>query len=68
MYICRKMRLCTFLLEKGFKYKKEVPDRYNPNYKCWLFDNTPELRNEIENYYSQIKKKSTYVDERSNFS
>lgn len=55
MYLCRRMKLCGFLLKKGFKYEQIVQDKYNPKYSCWLFKNTPELRNAIEEYYSQIE-------------
>ena len=49
------MKLCSFLLKKGFKYEKIVTDRDNPKYNCWLFKQSPELRNAIEEYYSEIK-------------
>lgn len=53
MYICRKMRLCCYLLKHGFQYVSERADKYNPKYRVWLFDNTPELRIAIEEYYSK---------------
>ena len=56
MYLCRRMKLCAFLLKKGFKYEQIVQDKYNPKYNCWLFVQSPELRNAVEEYYSQIKK------------
>ena len=55
MYVCRRMKLCSFLLSKGFNYVKVVPDKYNPKYNCWLFNSNPELYNAIEEYYSEIK-------------
>jgi hypothetical protein len=54
MYVCRKMRLCAYLLEKGFKYEEERQDKFNEKYRVWIFRNTPELRNAIEEYYAQI--------------
>ena len=54
MYVCRRMKLCSFLLKKGFKYEKVIQDRDNPRYNCWLFKQSPELRNAIEEYYSEI--------------
>ena len=50
MYLCRR-----FLLKKGFNYEKIIADKYNPRYNCWLFKNTPELKNAVEEYYAQIK-------------
>ena len=52
MYVCRRMRLCSFLLSKGFNYVSERPDRNDARYKVWLFENSPELRLAIEEYYS----------------
>lgn len=55
MYLCRRMKLCGSLLKKGFNYEKIIADKYNPRYNCWLFKNTPELKNAVEEYYAQIK-------------
>lgn len=55
MYVCRRMKLCCFLLSKGFKYVKEEPDKHNEKYNVWIFKNSPELKLAIEEYYSQIK-------------
>lgn len=52
MYVCRKIRLCSFLLKKGFQYESERADRENSKRKVWLFRSTPELYNAIEEYYS----------------
>ena len=55
MYLCRRMKLCGFLLKKGFMYVKVVKDRFNTKYNCWLFEDSPELRNAIEEYYAEIQ-------------
>lgn len=55
MYVCRKIRLCSFLLQKGFQYESERADRKDVNRKVWLFKSTPELYNAVEEYYSLIK-------------
>ena len=57
MYVCRKLRLCNYLLSKGFKYIKSEPMRDKPVWKVWIFESTPELWMEVNNYYSQIIKK-----------
>lgn len=51
MYVCRRMKLCGFLLRKGFRYVRVIPDKYNPKFNCWLFKSTPELKIAIEEYY-----------------
>jgi hypothetical protein len=53
MYVCKKLRLCSFLLQKGFNYELEKPDKFNPKYNIWIFKNTPELQLAIDEYYSQ---------------
>lgn len=56
MYVCRRMKLCSFLLSKGFKYEREEKDKYNERYNVWIFKNSPELRLAVEEYYGQMKK------------
>lgn len=51
-YVCKKMRLLTFLQQKGFQFIKAQNDRENPLYVVWIFEDTPELRSTIEEYYS----------------
>ena len=54
MYVCRKIRLCSYLLSKGFKYEREDIDVRNPERKVWLFKDSEQLRTAIEDYYSLI--------------
>ena len=56
MYVCRRMKLCGFLLSKGFQYEKVEPDKFNPKYSIWIFKSSPELRLAVDEYYSQINK------------
>lgn len=58
MYVCRKMKLCSFLLTKGFKYERIEPNKFNPKYNVWLFRPSPELNVAIEEYYSLMPTKS----------
>ena len=57
MYVCRKMRLCEHLLNKGFKYIKTEPMRDKPEWNVWIFKSTPELWLEVNNYYSKVHDK-----------
>lgn len=52
MYVCRKIRLYFFLREKGFDCEFDRQDVNNPKYKVWVFKDSPELREAIEEYYS----------------
>lgn len=51
MYVCRKMRLCSYLLSKGFEYIEKRKDKFNKKYDVWIFKSTPELFKTIEEYY-----------------
>ena len=54
-YVCRRIRLLTFLQEKGFNYIKMEQDKYNPKYNIWLFKDCQEIRDAVEEYYKDIK-------------
>ena len=55
MYVCRRIKLCSYLLKQGFKYTKIRADRDNAKRKVWLFKSTPELYIAIDEYYSNKK-------------
>lgn len=52
-YICKRLRLLDYLMEKGFKPKKTLPDARNPKYNVWIFDNSPELADSVEDFIRQ---------------
>lgn len=57
LYVCRRVRLLNHLLNAGFMFLRTEKDKYNPNYNIWLFKDTKELRDSIENFYSNINKR-----------
>lgn len=65
MYVCSKLRLCNFLMQKGFKYDHTRPDINNPKYKVWVFKDSPELRVAIGEYYSSDYFKQGKADKES---
>lgn len=56
-YVCRRIRLLTYLQDKGFQYIKCEQDKWNPKYNIWLFRDCDEIREAIEEYYNQIKER-----------
>lgn len=54
MFVCLKLRLCTYLLEKGFMYERTEPHRDNPKFTVWLFKMSPELRKAVNEYYAEL--------------
>lgn len=53
-YVCKRIRMCNYLMEKGFEPYKVVPDRYNPRYNVFLFTATPELNKAVIEYINKI--------------
>ena len=53
-YVCRRIRLLTFLQDKGFQYIMMEKDKYNPSYNIWLFKDSQMLRDAVEEYYSKF--------------
>lgn len=51
-YVCRKIRLYNFLLEKGYKPVQVRPDRDFAKRLVWIFNDTIDLRDAIEEYYA----------------
>lgn len=57
-YVCKRARMCSFLIEKGFTPYKVAPDRDNPMYDVFLFTASPELYQAVMEY---INTRSTRV-------
>ncbi len=55
-YVCKRIRLCKFLVERGFKPFKIVPDRKNDKYNVFLFEATPKLNDAVIEYFNQISR------------
>lgn len=51
-FVCTRMRLCNYLMDKGF-YPYEIrPDEQNPRYRIYLFNETPALKAAALRYFS----------------
>ena len=51
-FICRKLRLCTYLVDAGFTPYRIEPDKRNPKYSVFLFEKTPALDIAVFRYFS----------------
>ena len=49
-YVCKRPRMCSYLVERGFSPYKISPDRANPRYNVYLFTATPELHSAVMDY------------------
>ena len=56
LFSCKRLRLLSYLLDKGFEPVSEIPDPNNYKYKWWLFYNTKELEEALDEYFAQFKK------------
>lgn len=50
VYVCKRARMCSFLIEKGFTPYKVAPDRDNPMYDVFLFTASPQLYEAVMEY------------------
>lgn len=52
-YTVKRLRMLEYLMNKGFKPEKTIPDANNPKYKWWLIPNSPELEKAVEEYFTR---------------
>lgn len=50
-HVVKRLRLLTYLKSRGYLPYRVQPDINNPAYNVWLYWETPELLNAIEDYY-----------------
>lgn len=52
-YVCKKIKLYEYLTNKGYKPYRVATDIYNAERKVWLYDDSDNLRKDIDNYYKR---------------
>ena len=52
-FTCKRLRLLSFLKERGFMPYEVVPDVNNPKFNVWLFKNTPDLEDALDEYFNK---------------
>lgn len=55
-YVCKRLRMCNYLMDKGFEPYKVAPDRNNPKYNVFIFTATPDLNQAVIEYINKIPK------------
>lgn len=50
-YVCKRLRLYTFLTGKGFIPINSMPDRENPKYIVWLFEKNEKFGKALDEYF-----------------
>ena len=60
---CTRLRLCNYLMDRGFFPYRAEPDSSNPHYQVYLFEDTPALTAAVARYVAvdcyTAKKKNT---------
>ena len=60
---CTRLRLCNYLMDRGFFPYRAEPDSSNPHYQVYLFEDTPALTAAVARYFAvdcyTAKKKNT---------
>lgn len=52
-YVCKRLKLYDYLVRNyNFKPCEVRADKYNANYMVWIFKNSKELQDAINNYYN----------------
>lgn len=56
-YVCKRARMASYLMERGFTPYKVTPDRDNPMYDVFLFTATPELYQAVTEYITNNNRR-----------
>ena len=54
-YVCKRLRLYTYLKGKGFSPIATIPDRENEKFFVWIFENDSKFGDALNEYFSQFK-------------
>lgn len=51
-FVCKRLRLCNYLMDRGFFPYQVEPDKNNTRYNVYIFENTPALTAAVVRYFS----------------
>lgn len=58
MFVCIRMRMLSYLAERGFTPLFAAPDKHSPGRIVWFFQRTPELNAVIDEYIGTRRNKT----------
>lgn len=64
-FLCNRLRMYTYLVERGFTPVQVLPDADNPKYRMFLFEETPELTTAVNRYFSTDCRTARLKNERN---
>lgn len=50
-YVCTRLRLVEHLRNRGYLPIKTIPDKNNPKYNVWIYENNEALEEAIEEFF-----------------
>ena len=56
MYFCTRLRLMQYLVDRGYQVVSTAPNKYRNDMIVWMFIKTPELMQDVENYFNELNK------------
>jgi len=56
LFVCKSQQLCGFFMLKGFKLHKMEISRDNPNRNVFIFSNSQQLQNAIQEFHEWRSK------------
>lgn len=56
-YVCKRLRMYSWLSRRGWKPIRIIPDIQNPSYTNWVYANTKEFKQDVRLYFELIKMK-----------
>ena len=54
-FICTRPKLYSLLVSLGYEPIRILPNMRKPKYLVWVFEETPELREIVDDFYSSLK-------------
>lgn len=55
-FVCKRLRLASYLMGCGFQPYRVTADKNNPVYNVYLFDGTPEVYAAVTRFFIDFKK------------
>jgi len=51
VFVCKRLRLCRYLIDRGYEPYKIVPDKDNPRFNVYLFNRSAGLTEAVMDYF-----------------
>ena len=55
-FYCTRPKLLSELMSYGYEPIDIIPNFFNPKFKAWVFEETPQLRAIVDKFYRSLEK------------